>query len=551
MSKSFLILLILSILFSCKNEKVVLAEIDNFVVGKKEFLTRLKDTQKRMNVPDNGQVRKGVLQQIVNEKLMLIEAKRNNFDTDEQGQKELERLTIQNLLDTFTKKEILSKVNISENKIKKAFIQSETKLKARHLYAATKREADSLYNLLQQGVSFNVLSEKIFSDPFLKKRGGDLGYFSYFDMELSFADAAYSLKVGEISKPVKTNNGYSVIYLDDRIVNPLTTETEYLKARSKIAKELLKRENKRAAKEFADSLAKSLQIEINQSVFNMLFEKFKKKTLENQSLEEYFVLLENPNLSKEILANTKSGPITVKEFLSLVQFSSKSQRGWIQNKENFQDFIYGLVTRKHILQSAKQKGFDEGVDFKNSVDWEFNTFLIYRVKSAIKNNIHIPDDSLQSYYTDHSEEFISPNMINLREIVVLEKHEADHILTELKRGKSFQDLAKAYSISKTAVNAGETGFVPVIQLGNFAKQIFSLKPNEWRGPFVKDKSFIFLQCVEKKKSSLMSFADVKLRISETLKNETFNSAVQKKLKEIKSQVKISSYPDKLRNISYN
>ncbi len=45
----------------------------------------------------------------------------------------------------------------------------------------------------------------------LKGNGGDLGYFTALDMVYAFETAAYKLKVGEVSMPVRTDNGYHLI----------------------------------------------------------------------------------------------------------------------------------------------------------------------------------------------------------------------------------------------------------------------------------------------------------------------------------------------------
>ena len=50
----------------------------------------------------------------------------------------------------------------------------------------------------------------------IKGNRGDLGYFTAFDMVYPFEEAAYNLKVGEISKPVRTEFGYHIIKLTDK-----------------------------------------------------------------------------------------------------------------------------------------------------------------------------------------------------------------------------------------------------------------------------------------------------------------------------------------------
>jgi len=52
--------------------------------------------------------------------------------------------------------------------------------------------------------------------PFMKGNGGDLGYFSVFDMVYPFECGAYNTKNGKLSMPVRTDYGYHLIKVTDR-----------------------------------------------------------------------------------------------------------------------------------------------------------------------------------------------------------------------------------------------------------------------------------------------------------------------------------------------
>lgn len=88
-------------------------------------------------------------------------------------------------------------------------------VKASHILVDTEEKAREVLDKLNNGADFAEVAKEYSTGP-SGKNGGDLGYFEKGDMVPEFAEAAFSLKVGEISKPVKTKFGYHIIKVFDK-----------------------------------------------------------------------------------------------------------------------------------------------------------------------------------------------------------------------------------------------------------------------------------------------------------------------------------------------
>ena len=83
-------------------------------------------------------------------------------------------------------------------------------IRARHILVAQEFEIQDIQKKLKEGESFEDLARTFSACP-SGQRGGDLGEFGRGRMVPSFEEAAFSLEVGEVSKPVRTQFGFHLI----------------------------------------------------------------------------------------------------------------------------------------------------------------------------------------------------------------------------------------------------------------------------------------------------------------------------------------------------
>ncbi|MBI4451113.1 peptidyl-prolyl cis-trans isomerase [Candidatus Woesearchaeota archaeon] len=89
-----------------------------------------------------------------------------------------------------------------------------SKVNASHILVKTEQEALNILFDLKRGAGFEDLAMKHSMCP-SKKQGGSLGWFGRGMMVKEFENAAFSLKKGELSRPVKTQFGWHIIRADD------------------------------------------------------------------------------------------------------------------------------------------------------------------------------------------------------------------------------------------------------------------------------------------------------------------------------------------------
>ena len=116
--------------------------------------------------------------------------------------------------------------------------------------AEVRSQADAIIDRLNKGEDFATLARQYSSDAGSREEGGDLGYFPRGRMVPAFEEAAFALRPGEISAPVKTKFGYHVIRVEAvagdqvwarHILIPLQPSTRDVKTAYEDALELAKK----------------------------------------------------------------------------------------------------------------------------------------------------------------------------------------------------------------------------------------------------------------------------------------------------------------------
>lgn len=204
------------------------------------------------------QMREKILRGVMTERLLQNEAMKAGIDKSAAVQKELEeikrKLVVRNFLESKT-------ATITDADLKREYdalvvsLRDQKEVHARHILVASEAEAKDVKKKLDDGKKFEELAKEYSKDPGSAKQGGDLGYFTKEKMVKEFADAAFKMKKGEVSAPVKSQFGWHIIKVDDN--RPVTIPT-YNAVKEQLRQGL---QEKKLA-EYIKGLVKSAEVEV-------------------------------------------------------------------------------------------------------------------------------------------------------------------------------------------------------------------------------------------------------------------------------------------------
>ena len=227
----------------------ILATVGGMAITDKdidELLMTLGQRGQAYNTPEG---RRMVLNQVIGNKLLLLDAKRNLYEAEPAFREQLNKLK-DNLLISYAGEKALSAVTVNDADVKayyeenKAQFMAGETVNACHILVDSEEKAKEIYAKIAAGEqSFEDAAREYSSCP-SKESGGNLGDFGRGQMVPEFDKAVFEMEVGEVTaEPVKTQFGYHLIKL---VSKSESKETPFEEIRDEIKAALLSEKRRKA-----------------------------------------------------------------------------------------------------------------------------------------------------------------------------------------------------------------------------------------------------------------------------------------------------------------
>lgn len=276
-------------LFGCtqkgNTDNSVIAEVNKTVITKEDFLkeiSRLPEWARDRFHDKEG--KKQFLEEMIKRELVYQEAEKRGLHKDKDFIAKVEEFKRMTLLSAILEKEIGEKAVVDDAEARDYYNKNPNEFKtdtirASHILVDTEEEARNILEKIKKGEDFSKLAESFSKDKGTAQRGGDLGFLGRGRTVPEFENAAFNLKSGEISAPVKTHFGYHIIKVFDKKEG---SQLDFEQVKDKIKKQLISEKQREALESFIKGLTEKSDIKKNIEVLDKISLPWEKGTEQAQ-----------------------------------------------------------------------------------------------------------------------------------------------------------------------------------------------------------------------------------------------------------------------------
>ena len=526
-----------------------LAKINDLSISVSHFETSFKEYFYRTGqvlAPDK-QTRKAILENEFHTYVLATYAIQDGISDSEEAKKREKAIVRRVLTEEYNAQVIVKDVRVSEQDLREYFQRFNTRVRASHLYAATRSEIQTLKNRLDAGESFEQLAKKAFKNSELAKNGGDLGWFTTDDMDVSFEEAAFSLSMNRISEPVQTAQGYSIIKVTDRVQKPILTEQEFNQHRDRLFNYVQKKKNELRTREHLNQFMESC--EWNESVTQSLWNDFFRNQTAVLAQDEEF--LRTLSHDTEMLLKFNDFVFTISDFIEEYSISTAIRKSSISNEDSFKAFLLGAAYRVYMVREAKRLKIDQQSEVVESIQETYLHMLESLAVEHLRATIQNTPAELYNEFFAAPERYATPLYLNLQRIIVDNQEIAESVRSLALNGVNYDDLVREYTTNgEERLRNGEIGFTSIHDFGVNTTMLATLEIGEISKviPYLSTEYHVY-KVIGREESRQLTFDEAKEWVDEILTEKKLKTLKAATIEQVKLQNDAFMDLDKLNSLA--
>ncbi|MBV1775766.1 peptidylprolyl isomerase [Burkholderiaceae bacterium DAT-1] len=226
---------------------------------------------------------------------------------------------------------------------------------------------------------------------------------------------------------------------------------------------------------------------------------------------------------------TVNGSVIPQAKMDLI-LKAQSERGAKDSPELRQQIRDFLITNEVLMQEARKLGLDKTDEFKAEQEMAVQSVLLNAFQKHFLKTTVISEDQLKAEY-DRLKSQMPSKEYHARHILVKTEKDANDVLAQLKKGKKFDELAKAKSEDPGSKNnGGDLGWtVPETFVKEFGEAMTKLQQGQVSAAPVKTQfGYHIIKLEGVRTAEGPKFEEVKPQIQQQLQRAAFEKLITDK-----------------------
>lgn len=255
-----------------------------------------------------------------------------------------------------------------------------------------------------------------------------------------------------------------------------------------------------------------------------------------------------PAMTPDTIARVGNWTITREEFKERINALKEVVPDFdVTSAEARKLVIDELVRQQLLVIDAEKTGVANSKDIKDAVAEFRRTLIVRESAQKLVEGIEVTDEEAQAFYDENKEQLVQPPQFHVKEIVVKEKSLADSIVADLGKGADFSEKAKEHSISQTAPNGGDIGFIDSVPFEAMAPVLMAMEKGEVSEAVeAPTGEYYIVKLEDKKEGRPLAFEEIKQDI---IQNQTLlkqQKMLLDKLEALQKEIKVEVNYDLLK-----
>ena len=416
------------------DEEIQLADLRQF---REESTANYRD-------PEEGlQAWRFYLQTMIDMKLMLIAAQEQRLDQTVEFVRRWDRERRKKLVDEYAVRTILADVDLAVDGMRQNFATNKWNrmLRLAHIRTASATEAQKAMRDLEQGQDFAEVARGRSIAP-SAAHGGVLdawygrGNLEEMGLPIEVGEQIFDLQVGDLSQPLLVGENYEIF----KVLSQGPAPTHY---RAAFLREQYWNEFRTRWNELIAQLKDRLNAQLDGEAVRLLVDRMAESDGRGMLLD--------PEEQEVILCRFKGGQVT------LLDFAETYNAYWFIRSVSFDssgiaEFVHrDLLPRVLVYQAALQEGLDQDSTIAAWLQDKKKSLLLEALRrEEVVEQTEVDSAMARQYYDGHPQQFMELEEIQVAEVLVATRAEAEQLLQRVRTGEALEKLAARHTLRTDA-----------------------------------------------------------------------------------------------------